>query len=224
LKVLIVETEKALAAALRDGFIAKGFLVELIMNGPVGYEYAMSGMYDFLVADTGVPGIDVYPMIRKVREKYAAMPILVLTQTWNSENRIAAMDAGADYCLEKYCPFREVYQCVHALLRRQNLQPEQFTFGDISLDPDTGILSCGDASVHLPAKEFDVLRFMIRNGGRNISKEVLLSRVWGADSSAVDNHVEVYAGFLRKRLRAIGSKVQIIAIRRQGYHLEMGEE
>ena len=101
---------------------------------------------------------------------------------------------------------------------------DQLVFGNTELDLATGILHCGGKSIRLSAKEFDIMRFLLQSGSRNLSKEVLLSRVWGFESNAVDNHVEVYVGFLRKKLRSIGSNIRIEAVRRLGYHLEVEKE
>ena len=113
--------------------------------------------------------------------------------------------------------------CIHALLRRQGNQVDELKFGDTSLDLGSGLLVCGEKSVRLSAREFDVMRLLLQSGERILSKETILARVWGYDSNAVENHVEVYVGFLRKKLRVIGSNVRIEAIRRLGYHLEVEE-
>ena len=116
---------------------------------------------------------------------------------------------------------RELLACVNALLRRQGGQVDELRFGGTSLDLGSGQLCCGEKSVRLSAREFDVMRLLMQNGERISSKEVILARVWGYESNAVENHVEVYVGFLRKKLRSIGSDVPIEAIRRLGYHLEV---
>ena len=113
--------------------------------------------------------------------------------------------------------------CINALLRRQGAQVDTLSFGNTTLDLASGTLCCADKSVRLSAREFDVMRLFLQSGGSNLSKEALLSRVWGFDSNAVENHVEVYVGFLRKKLQGIGSDVKIEAIRRLGYHLEVAE-
>ena len=138
-------------------------------------------------------------------------------------DRIEGLNAGADYYLTKPFDSRELLACINALLRRQGEQVDQLVFGNTELDLSTSILHCGEKSIRLSAKEFDIMRFLLQSGSRNLSKEVLLSRVWGFESNAVDNHVEVYVGFLRKKLRSIGSNIRIEAVRRLGYHLEVGE-
>jgi DNA-binding response OmpR family regulator len=97
------------------------------------------------------------------------------------------------------------------------------TFGNTALELGTGMLVCGDKSIRLSSREFDVMRFLLQSKERNLSKEVILARVWGYDSNAVENHVEVYVGFLRKKLASIGSNIRIAAVRRLGYHLEVDE-
>ena len=106
---------------------------------------------------------------------------------------------------------------------RQGDQVDELRFGNTALDLASGMLVCGAERVRLSAKEFDIMRFLLQSKGNNLSKEVLLARVWGFDSNAVENHVEVYVGFLRKKLASIGSNVRIEAVRRLGYHLEVAD-
>ena len=147
----------------------------------------------------------------------------MLTAKSGLEDRIEGLNAGADYYLTKPFDSRELLACINALLRRQGNQVDELVYGNTSLDLSSGMLICGGKSVRLSAREFDVMRFLFQSGERNLSKEVILSRVWGYDSEAVENHVEVYVGFLRKKLQSIGSNVKIVAIRRMGYHLEVTE-
>lgn len=107
------------------------------------------------------------------------------------------------------------------LLKCKSIEISSLSFGNTSLDLSSGILSCGDKSVRLTAKEFDIIRLLFKNPHHNISKERILSHVWGYDSYAIDNNVEVYIGFLRKKLATIESNVSIVAIRKLGYHLEV---
>ncbi len=109
-------------------------------------------------------------------------------------------------------------------LRRQEAQVDEIVFGNTSLDLASAMLVCGADRVRLSAKEFDIMRFLFQSKERNLSKETILARVWGYDSDAVENHVEVYIGFLRKKLASIGSDIRIEAIRRLGYHLEVRDD
>ena len=145
----------------------------------------------------------------------------MLTAKSSLEDRIAGLNAGADYYLTKPFDSRELLACINALLRRQGNQVDELTYGNTALDLSTSMLICGKNSIRLSAKEFDIMRFLLQSKDKNLSKEVLLARVWGYDSNAVENHVEVYVGFLRKKLQSIGSNIRIAAIRRLGYHLEV---
>lgn len=170
-----------------------------------------------------MPGLDGYTVASRLRAEHHAVPILMLTAKSDLMDRVAGLNAGADYYLTKPFDSRELLACVGALLRRQGEQVDELTFGNTALDLSAGMLRCGSKSVRLSAREFDVMRILLQARGGNVSKETLLERVWGFDSNAVENHVEVYAGFLRKKLASIGSNVRIEAIRRLGYHLEVAE-
>jgi len=221
MKILLIEDDKMLSDSLKTLLQGKGFEVEAVYDGETGAEYALLGIYDLLILDVMMPGLNGYQVARQVRSKRCAVPILMLTARSDLMDRVEGLNAGADYYLTKPFDTRELLACINALLRRQGGHVEQMVFGNTELDLSTGILHCGDRSVRLSAKEFDIMRLLLQSGNRNLSKEVLLSRVWGFDSNAVENHVEVYVGFLRKKLRAIGSDISIEAVRRLGYHLEV---
>lgn len=221
MKILIIEDEKLLADSLKALLQSKGFAADAVYDGEEGAAYAETGMYDLLILDVMMPGIDGYQVVRRVRRERCTVPVLMLTAKSALEDRIEGLDAGADYYLTKPFDTRELLACVNALLRRQGSQINELTFGNTALDLASAMLVCGDKSIRLSAREFDVMRFLLEAKGRNLSKEAILSRVWGYDSNAVENHVEVYIGFLRKKLASIGSDIRIEAIRRLGYHLEV---
>ena len=221
MKILLIEDEKMLADSLRDYLCAKGFQVEVVYDGEQGCEYALLGIYDLLILDVMMPGLNGYQVARQVRASRCAVPILMLTAKSDGSDRVEGLNAGADYYLTKPFDTRELLACINALLRRQGGQVDNMVFGNTELELSTGMLRCGEKSIRLTAKEFDVLRQLLRSGNKLVSKETLLARVWGYETEAMDNHVEVYMAFLRKKLRAIGSNVQIVAVRRMGYHLEV---
>ena len=221
MKILIIEDEKLLADSIGEILRGKGFDVEIVYDGESGAQYAELGVYDLLMLDVMMPKMDGYEVARQVRAKRLGTPILMLTARSGLEDRIMGLNAGADYYLTKPFDTRELLACINALLRRQGAQVGEITFGNTSLDLDLAMLVCGSNSIRLSAKEFDIMRFLLQAGERNLSKEVILARVWGFDSDAVENNVEVYIGFLRKKLAGIGSNIRIEAIRRLGYHLEV---
>ena len=223
MKILIVEDERLLADSLKTLLEKKGFQVEAVYDGETGEEYAQLGVYDLLILDVMMPKLDGYELARRVRASRCGVPILMLTARSALEDRVQGLNAGADYYLTKPFDSRELLACINALLRRQGSQVDELTLGNTALDLATGMLVCGERSVRLSAKEFDVMRSLLQAGGANLSKESILARVWGYDSNATENHVEVYVGFLRKKLASIGSDIKITAIRRLGYHLEVDE-
>jgi DNA-binding response OmpR family regulator len=221
MRILIIEDEKMLADSVKTLLEKKGFEVQCAYDGKTGVEYAVMGIYDLLILDVMMPEKNGYQVAREVRGERCTTPILMLTAKSELEDRITGLDAGADYYLTKPFDARELLACINALLRRQGDQVEKLVYGNTTLDLSTCTLSCGDRSVRLSDREFDVMRLLLQSGKKNLSKETLLVRVWGFESNATENHVEVYVGFLRKKLQSIGSDIRIEAIRRQGYHLEV---
>ena len=222
MKILIIEDEKLLADSLCELLQSKGFETEAVYDGKSGRDYAELGIYDLLILDVMMPEMDGYEVARRVRAHRCSTPILMLTAKSGLEDRIEGLNAGADYYLTKPFDSRELLACVNALLRRQGAQVNELSYGNTSLDLESGKLICGSKSVRLSAKEFDIMRVLMQAKENNVSKETLLTKVWGYESNAVENHVEVYVGFLRKKLLGIGSDIRIEAIRRLGYHLEAG--
>ena len=224
MKILIIEDEKLLADSLKLLLEGKGFTVETVYDGENGALYAETGVYDLLILDVMMPKMDGFQVAREVRAKRCTTPILMLTAKSELEDRIAGLNAGADYYLTKPFDTRELLACINALLRRQGGEVNELRYGNTALDLASSTLLCGENEVRLSAREFDVMRLLLQTKGGNLSKEVILSRVWGFDSNAVENHVEVYVGFLRRKLESIGSNVRIVSVRRLGYHLEVAEQ
>ena len=223
MKILVIEDEGLLADSLKTLLQLKGFEVEVVYDGEKGAEYAETGIYDLLILDVMMHMIDGYQVARQVRTRPLTTPILLLTARADVQDRIEGLNAGADYYLTKPFDNQELLACINALLRRQGTQMDVLAYGNTCLDLAGYTLSAGENRVRLSAKEFDVMRLLMQTQGRSIKKETLLTRVWGLASHAVENNVEVYIGFLRKKLRAIGSNVRIESIRLLGYHLEVRE-
>ena len=223
MKILVIEDEKMLADSIKSMLERKDFQVECVYDGESGKEYAELGIYDLLILDVMMPKMDGYEVARQVRKARCNTPILMLTARSDVQDRITGLNAGADYYLTKPFDSGELLASVNALLRRQAGQVNEMVFGNTSLDLETGMLMCDGKTVRLSAKEFDVMRLLLRAGKRNLSKAAVLSHVWGLESNAVENHVEVYVAMLRKKLSSIGSNVKIASIRGLGYHLEVKE-
>ena len=223
MKILIIEDEVLLADSIKALLTAKGFEAECVYDGESGAEYAELGVYDLLILDVMMPKLDGFAVARRVRANRCTTPILMLTAKSDTEDRIEGLNAGADYYLTKPFDTRELLACINALLRRQGNQVNELTLGNTTLDLSSCNLVCGSNHIRLSAKEFDVMRFLMQAKGTILPKEVILARVWGYESNAVDNYVEVYVGFLRKKLASIGSNIRIEAVRRLGYTMEVAE-
>ena len=218
-----MEDEKTLADSLCLLLKGKGFDAEAVNDGISGADYAETGIYDLLILDVMMPGLNGYEVARSVRNSRCNVPILMLSALSDTDARVKGLNSGADYYLTKPFDSGELIACINALLRRQGNQVEELALGNTCLGLSTSLLIAGDKNVRLSAKEFDIMRILFSAGGSIVPKETLLAKVWSFDSEAVENNVEVYIGFLRKKLISIGSNVRIIALRKQGYLLEVTE-
>ena len=223
MKILVVDDEKTLVKGIKFNLENEGYAVDACYDGATAVEMARTGAYDLLILEVMMPKLNGFQVAQQVRANRCNTPILMLTARSDLEDRIRGLNAGADYYLTKPFDSRELLACVNALLRRQGDQVDELRMGNTALNLASCMLECGENSVRLSAREFDVMRFLLQSKGRVLSKEMILARVWGYDSNAVENHVEVYVGFLRKKLASIGSNLKIEAIRRLGYHLEAEE-
>ena len=221
MKILVIEDEKLLADSIKEMLERKGFQVEAVYDGEAGKEFALLGIYDLLILDVMMPKMDGYEVARQVRMNRCNTPILMLTAKSDVQDRIAGLNAGADYYLTKPFDSGELLASINALLRRQAGQVNEMVFGNTALDLGTGMLMCDGKTVRLSAKEFDVMRLLLQAGKRNLSKSAILSHIGGLESNAVENQVEVYVAILRKKLSGIGSDVKIVSIRGLGYNLEV---
>ena len=221
MKILLIEDDKALCETVRTLLTQKGFDVDCALDGADGLSLAERGIYDLLILDVMLPKMDGYEVATRLRSNQNHTPILMLTARSELEDRIRGLDSGADYYLTKPFEIRELMACINALMRRQGSQLEVLQFGNTTLDLESNILKTPDQEVQLSAKEFHLMELLMQNPHRNTSKDTILNKVWGYDSTAVENHVEVYIGFLRKKLASIQSNVSIVTVRKLGYHLEV---
>lgn len=221
MKILVVEDEVMLAHSIRSMLERKGFQVETVYDGEAGRDHALLGIYDLVILDVMMPKLDGFEVARQLRLAHCGTPILMLTARADVQDRITGLNAGADYYLPKPFDSGELLASVNALLRRQGDQVNEMVFGNTTLDLGTGMLLCRGMTLRLSAREFDIMRLLLRAGAKNLSKNAILTHVWGLESNAVENHVEVYVAILRKKLSSIGSNIAIVPIRGLGYHLEV---
>lgn len=222
MRVLIVEDEVRLAATLQDLMEMDGYTADTCHDGETGLDNALTGIYDVMILDVMLPKMDGFTVLRRLRAGGVSTPVLMLTARSEVTDKVTGLDCGADYYLTKPFEPKELLACVRMLTRRQ---PEQrvsnvLEYGDLRLEPDTFELACGERSVRLSRKEFDMMELLLRSREMVLTKESLILKLWGYESDAEDNNVEVYISFLRKKLEHLRSRVKIRTIRMVGYRLE----
>lgn len=222
MRVLIVEDEVRLADALMHILEQEKYMVDVVHNGQDALDYAMTEIYDVIVLDVMLPSINGYQVATMLRKQKIATPILMLTAKDEVANKVAGLDSGADdYMTKPFAP-EELLARVRALTRRQGeVILDELNFADLSLNVSICDLQCNGKSTHLNFKEFEILKLLMSNAKVAVTKEDLITKVWGYDSDASDNNVEAYISFLRKKFSFLNSKVGITAIRKVGYVLEV---
>lgn len=221
MRLLIAEDEADLAEALGAFFEKNHFSVDIVHDGRAACDYAEAGAYDAMVLDVMMPYMDGFAVLRTLRERGDKTPILMLTARGETRDRVTGLDLGADDYLPKPFEPDELLARVRALLRRSDTyRPSVLSLGNLSLDPATGELSCGTKRVRLSGREFQLMELFLRSPGMLFSAERLMEKIWGWDSEAEISVVWVNISNLRKKLKAIGSTVQISASRGLGYLLE----
>lgn len=227
MRLLIVEDEVRLADTLRQLLYRQGYTADVCHDGVSGLDNALTGIYDLVVLDVMLPGMNGFQVAQKLRSANVSAPVLMLTAKSSLDDRVHGLDCGADYYLTKPFEPEELLACVRSLLRRGGgdaRTDDAITFGDLRLEPGTFQLSCGERSLRLSRREYDLLELLLRSQGRVVPKEQLLLKVWGYDSDAEDNNVEVYISFLRRKLTHLHSAVKIKTLRMLGYCLTRDEE
>ena len=225
MRVLIIEDEVRLAGTLQDLMELNGYTADVSHDGEAGLDNALSGIYDVVLLDVMLPKLDGFGVLKRLRAAGNAVPVLMLTARDQVSDKVEGLDCGADYYLTKPFDPKELLACVRALVRRQPeiRNPDTLEFGGLRLEKSAFTLSCGERSVRLSRKEFDIMELLMRNRNLVITKESLLLKVWGYESDAEDNNVEVYISFLRKKLSHLHAAVKIRTIRMVGYCLEAEE-
>ena len=226
MRVLLVEDEKNLSSAVCRLLNREQIVADPVYTGPDGLDYALGGGYDAIILDVMLPGMDGFTILERIRAEGVKTPVMMLTARGDLEDRVRGLRGGADYYLPKPFQMEELVACLRAITRRGDGTPVMtLSFGGVSLSEKDGKLQ-NDAtgqSVKLGAKEYQLMELFLRNPGQILPKETLIERVWGYDSEAEYNNLEVYVSFLRKKLSFVGAGVKLKATRGLGYSLEEGE-
>ena len=221
MRLLIAEDEPDLAEVLCAFFEKNRFSVDTVNDGFSAYEYASSGEYDAIVLDVMMPKMNGVDVLRRLREMGVKTPVMMLTAKTQKDDRITGFNAGADDYLPKPFEPDELICRVRAMLRRGGgYTPDILTFGDVSLDTSSGMMTGSGGSVRLSGREFQLMEMFMRSPGVVFSADRIMEKIWGWDSDAEINVVWVHISNLRKKLRSIGSDVSVHASRGLGYMLE----
>lgn len=224
MNILVVEDEHNLADAICHILNEAGYHAEAVYDGKSGLVSAESGLYDAVVLDVMLPKMDGFEVVHELRRQGNSVPVLLLTARTSTTDKVEGLDAGADDYMTKPFEAPELLARLRALTRRQgDVVLDELSFADLTLDLSTHDLRCGEKSVHLSGKEFEVLRMLMGSTSRVVSKQDLLTRVWGTDGEGSENSVEAYVSFIRKKINHLGSKVQVTTLRMLGYRLEVFE-
>jgi DNA-binding response OmpR family regulator len=219
--ILIIDDEKPLADALTALLRQNKYDVTAAYSGHAGEEHALSGIYDLILLDIMLPGKSGLEVLRALREKGISTPILLLTAKSEVEDKIAGLDRGADDYLTKPFITGELLARIRAMTRRKGEYiGDALSFGGTILNKNTHKLICGPAEVQLSHKEYQIMEILMQNNRQIILRERLIEKVWGFDSEAEYNAIEVYISFIRKKLTVIQSGIHIKAVRGVGYCLE----
>ena len=220
MRVLVVEDERNLGAAVVRGLRAEGFVVDLVDNGVDGLHRAGEGQYDALVLDIMLPGMSGYEVLRRMRAQQVWTPVLMLTAKDGEYDIADALDLGADDYLTKPFSFVVLVARLRALIRRGAPErPAQLSAGDLVLDPAARVVRRGQVEVSLTAREFSLLEHLIRRAGEVVPKAELLTHVWDEHFDGDPNVVEVYVGYLRRKIDAPFGRRSLETVRGQGYRL-----
>lgn len=222
MRLLLVEDEKRMARALCEILRLEKYDVDWCDDGFSGMDAVESGLYDLIVLDVMLPGRSGFDIVRQARCFGIKTPILMLTAKGELDDKVTGLDSGADDYLTKPFQTRELLARLRALGRRNiNSTDGTLTYGDISLDTNTFTLSCttNGQTVRLSEKEYRILEYLIANQGQILTREQLAVKIWGYESDAEYNNVEVYMSFVRKKLNFVEAKTEIKAVRGIGYEL-----
>ncbi len=226
MRVLLIEDEKPLSAAICRVLKAEQFVTDAAYDGETGLDNALTGIYDAVILDVMLPKMDGFTVLSELRKSGATVPVLMLTARAELEDRLRGLRSGADYYLPKPFQMEELIACLRAITRRKAEAPVMaLAFGGTELNEGTAsvVNTATGASIKLGAKEYQLMELFMRHPRQILKREQIFERVWGYESDAEYSSIEVYISFLRKKLGFIGSRLKLRASRGVGYSLEEDE-
>ena len=223
MRILLVEDEPGLCTALSALLVKQNYTVDTAMDGVSALNKALTGIYDGIILDIMLPRLNGLEIVTTLRQAQQNVPILLLSARAEIEDKIQGLDAGANDYMTKPFSSEELLARVRAMTRSSGkVTSPTLTYQDLSLHLQSGYLICNAQQVQLGAKEFMIMELFLRNPEQILTKEQLTQKVWGPNNQSEYNNVEVYISFIRKKISAVGSTVQIRTVRGLGYKLEGG--
>ncbi len=220
MKILLVDDERQLTQALSVILKQNNYSVDVANDGEEGLDLALSDLYDVIVLDVMMPKLDGISVLKELRKSKISTPVLMLSAKSEVSDRIDGLNSGADDYLTKPFDTKELLARIRALLRRKSeFTGDILSYGDITLNRDSFEICKGTRKIALGKKEFQIMEMLLLNKGKSIDKEKFMEKIWGYDSEAEYNTIEVYVSFLRKKLNAIGANTEIKSLRGIGYTL-----
>ena len=222
MKVLIIEDDYSLADAIRDILEKEHLDVKIVTNGLDGEDEALTNIYDLILLDIMLPKKNGFEILKTLKEEKIKTPIIILTAKSEMNDKLNGLENGADDYITKPFHMKELLARVKIILKRSaNIEDTNIlSYGDLTLDLSTGNLKCNNNEVRVNGKELKLIELLLINKEQIVAKEVLTDKIWGYDSEAEYNSVEVYVSFLRKKINLLKSSVKISTIRGIGYKLE----
>ena len=222
MKILIIEDQYALADAVAEILKNENFDVSIITDGQAGEDEALTGIYDLIILDVMIPNKDGFEILNSIKNEKVNTPVIMLTAKSQMEDKLQGLENGADDYITKPFHTRELLARVKIILKRNNNLEDIniLSYGDLKLNLDNCKLVCGENTIVINGKELELLQLLMINKNIVVSREMLANKIWGYESDAEYNNVEVYISFIRKKLKLLKSKVNIKAIRGIGYKLE----
>jgi DNA-binding response OmpR family regulator len=224
-RILVVEDDRKVARFVRQGLCEEGHAVEIATAGPEALDFVLTEpAYDLIVLDVVLPGQDGFGVLKTLRAHKVAVPVLILTARDSVPDRVAGLDLGADDYLTKPFAFEEFLARVRALLRRHNVaRAPILTVDNLVVDPATRRVTRGERRIELTARQYALLEYFLRNAGRVLSRQMIAQHVWGLGFDAESNVIDVYVGYLRRKIDRDRERRLLHTVRGAGYVLQVDE-
>lgn len=226
MKILIIEDEYSLADAIAETLKRENFNVHIVISGQEGENEALTNIYDLILLDVMLPNKNGFEILKTIKNEKIETPVIMLTAKSEIEDKLKGLENGADDYITKPFHMRELVARVKNILKRKvNIKDSNvLEYGNLKLNLKTGEMSCNNNVIAINGKEFELLEMLLLNKTQIVNREVLANKIWGYNSEAEYNNVEVYVSFLRKKLKILRSNIKIKAVRGVGYKMEVEDD